>query len=135
MNTTTEKAVLAFRLLNNAKLSKMEDDDKYLVIKAMRELKPIAIQYDDFIKDAAEKLKPEGIEPIQQKLQKNEQLTDNEQQVWVKYNNNISHCLNDELKKEIQLNFKPLREEAIKGLMASNDFSVAEIMLLEEVLS
>ena len=49
----------ACELIKKSKLTKMDDKDKFLVIKAIRALKPVSTEYQDFIKDAQEKLKDE----------------------------------------------------------------------------
>lgn len=147
MKTTTEKAVIAYRILNNAKLGKMKDGDKFNVVKIMKELKPVATSYDDFVKDATEKLKPEGIEGIQEKLapifslppefQRKEikrLLSLDEIEVWDKYNTDVAKCVQDEVAKEHEFTFVPLSEEGFQGLLASNDFSLAEILALDEVI-
>lgn len=134
MKTTTEKAVVAYRVLNNAKIGKMKDGDKFNVVKIMKELKPVATGYDDFLKDAAERLKPEGTEELQSKVQGGEQLDAEEQKVWDKYNADIAKCVQEELAKEIEFTFVPLSEEGFKGLLSSNDFSMAEIMALYDVI-
>lgn len=134
MKTTTEKAVVAYRVLNNAKIGKMKDGDKFNIVRIMKELKPVAIGYDDFIKDAAEKLKPEGIEEIQGKVQGRDALNPEEQKVWDKYNADVAKCVQDELKKEHEFTFVPLSEEGFKGLLSSNDFTLSEIMALNEVI-
>ena len=41
-----------YAVLNEAKLTKMEDADKFKVIKALRVIKPIAKGYEDFIEEA-----------------------------------------------------------------------------------
>lgn len=134
MKTTTEKAVIAYRILNNAKLGKMKDEGKFAVIKIMKELKPVATGYDDFIKDAAEKLKPEGIEEIQAKLQGKGELSAEEQALWNEYNEKVQKCVQDELNKEVEVTCEPLKEEDFGALIASNDFAVGEIMALDEVI-
>lgn len=132
--TTTEKAVVAYRVLNNAKIGKMKDGDKFNVVKIMKELKPVATGYDDFIKDAADKLKPEGIEEIQSKVQGGNPLDNDEKAIWEKYNSDVAKCVQDELAKEVEFTFVPLSEEGFKGLLSSNDFAMAEIMALDEVI-
>lgn len=131
---TTEKAVITFRILNNAKFGKMKDGDKFNAVKIMKELKPVATSYDDFLKDAAEKLKPEGSEEIQGKIQSGEKLSSDEQKEWDKYNQNVAKCVQDELAKELELDFVALSEEGFKGLLASNDFTMGEVLALDEVI-
>ena len=148
MKTTTEKAIVAFRILNNAKLSNMKDGDKFSVVKIMKELKPVVTGYDDFLKDAAKKLEPEGIGEIQKKLTSVfsmppelhraeivKILSADELALWDKYNSDVSKCVQEELAKEIKFEFKPLSEEGFKGLLASNDLPMSEIMALYDVIA
>lgn len=132
--TTTEKAVIAYRILNAAKLGKMKDGDKFNLIKVMMKLKPVSVDYDNYIKDVAERLKPEGIEEIQAKLQRKEALEVEEHKIWDKYNSDVTKCVASELQKEVEFDFTPLSEEGFKGLLASNDFAVGDVMALYEVI-
>lgn len=132
--TTIEKAVVAYRILNKAKIGKMKEGDQFNIIKVMKELQPVATKYDDFIKVAAEKLKPEGIEIIQSKVQLEKALTPDEHKVWEEYNQKVAKCVQDELTKEVEFSFVPLSEEGFKGLISSNDLTLAEIMALNDVI-
>lgn len=147
MKATTEKAIVAYRILNNAKISKMKDGDKFNIVKIMKELKPIATGYDDFLKDATKKLEPEGVEEIQKKInpafslppeqQRNEivkLLSADELAMWDKFNSDVAKCVDEELSKEIKFKFKPLSEEGFKGLIGSNDFAMSQIMALYDVI-
>lgn len=134
MKTTSEKAIITYRILNNAKMGKMEDEAKFTLIKILKELKPIAQGYDDFLKDVAEKLRPDGFDKIQAKIQAKEKLEIDEQRKVEKFNNDVENCLKDELQKECEFSFPQLDENGFKGLLASNDFSTAEAMSLYDVI-
>lgn len=126
--------VTAHRLINTAKLGKMEDAEKYAIIKVARHIKKVGTDFDDFLKDAQEKLKPEGFDRIVGKLQGKEKLTDAEQEAFNKYNKDVSECLRDELEKEVELDFEPLSEETVGRFIASNDFSMGEIFAIVDVI-
>lgn len=132
MKMKKEAMIVAYRILNNAKLSKMDGKEKYLVIRAMKQLKPVATDYDDFLKDAAQRLRPDGYEAIEAKQDKD--LTEEEREVVDKYNTEISECVREELNKEVELGYKPLTEEAFGRFADSNDISLAELMAVDEVL-
>lgn len=147
MKINTEKAVTAFRILNKAKIGKMKDGDKFSIVKIMKELKPLAMSYDDFIKDASEKLRPESMDSINEKIlpfanlplelhraKIKEVLTPEELAEWDKYNADVAACIQEELEKEVEFSFKPLSEEGFKGLLDSNDLTLAEIMALNDVI-
>lgn len=131
---STDSIVTAFRLVNNARLGKMETAERYALIKAIRQLKKVATEFDDNLKDAQDKLKTDGIDAISAKMQLKKELAVEEAVEFNKYNKSISDCLKDELAKDIELTFEPLNAAALDHLIESNDFSVNEIITIEDVL-
>lgn len=127
-------AVTAFRLINPAKLTKMETEERFAVILATRQLKKVATDFDELVKDAQEKLKPEGFDKIVEKVQGKKELTSSEQETLKKYNKDVTDCVQTELDKEVEFDFKPLSEDALGRFVESNDFSVSEIMLIGDVI-
>lgn len=141
----TINIVSAYRVINVAKLSKMEDADKYKVIKAIREMKPIAEQFDSFVSDARERLKPEDFDEMQKKAVKWQEEGENttltmEERIelnhhFEEYNEKVQECVREESEKEIELKFARLSEEAFCKLMGSNpDWDVKTTVQVEEVL-
>lgn len=129
-----DNVISAYRIINDAKLGKMEDAEKFALIKAVRQLKKTATDFDDFLKDAQGKLKPDGLETIAAKMQAKEELTPEESAKVSKYNQDVANCVKDELDKDVELTFAPLSEDALGRLIASNDFSVSEILIFSEVI-
>lgn len=134
METTIEKVTIAYRILKNAKLTQMKDEDKFILIKIMRELKPFAISCEDSIKEASEKLRPQGLDEVERKIQSQEPLTFEEQRLLKKFNADIEKSVREELNKEVNLTFIPLNEEGFKDLLASNDFGMEEVMALYDIV-
>lgn len=140
----TKQVVEVYNTLNSAKLSKMEDKDKFLVIKAMRQLKPISTAYEEFVKDAQEKLKGDDFEDIQKKAQKWQEEGENtslsleerrEINTYLNgYNNKVVECLKEEAEKDNELNYEKISEDAFGKLVSSNDFDVKTIMNLQDAL-
>lgn len=133
MKSKKEAIIIAYRLLNNSKLGKMQDEEKFLVIRAIKQLKPVATDYDDFIKDAAQRLRPEGYDKIEAKQGK--ELSEDEQKAVAKYNEDVTKCVREELDKEVELTFTPLSEEAFGRFIASNDLAVSEILAVMDVVA
>jgi len=141
---TTKQISEVYAKLADAKITKMEDADKFKVIKALKQLKSIATAYEDFKKDAGEKLKGEEHDKMIEKAQKwqNEgkdtTLTEEEKiavnKYFSEYNDKISSCLKEEAAKENELTFEALTEEAFGRLMTSNDWTLSEITSIEEIL-
>lgn len=130
----TDSIVAAFRIINTAKISKMEDAEKFSFIKAVRQLKKVSTEFDEFLKDAQERLKPDGFDAIAAKYQNKEELTAEENAVLGKYNADVSECVKEELEKEVELTFAPFSEDVIGRFVASNDFSVNEVLTVSDVI-
>lgn len=148
----TEKALVAFRVLNTAKYTKMEDDDKIKVWKIARALKPIADKFEDDSKDAAEKFKPKDND-FDQKLadaQEFERLRNTGGDMtkakigasqydefideFKKYNGLVSKAVEEFAAKEIEVEFDGLSEEAFGKLMASNEWNMSQVIEIGQII-
>lgn len=140
----TIEIVKAYRIINEAKLTKMEDADKYKVIKAIRALKPIATSFDDFTKEAQERLKGEEFANMQKKAEQWQKegekttLTMDERiainRFFTDYNKRVEECVKEEAEKEVSPEYGRLSEEAFSKLIGSNDWSVKEILAVMDAL-
>lgn len=141
----TIDCVVAYNLLKGASLGKMESKDKFAVIKSIKELKTIAEDFETFRTDAAEKLRGEEHDEMQQKAfewrDKGDKctLTDDEKRAvnayFDRYGKELSDCINEEAEKEHELDIRTITEAAFGALMDANESWTAEqIMRLEELL-
>lgn len=140
----TEVIVKAYSKINASKITKMEDADKFKVIKMAKAMKPIATAYEDFVKDAQEKLKDEKFDEVQKKAQQWQQEGENttltiEERKGINeylnaYYNKVNECVKEENAKEHELTYDRLTEEAFGKFVASNDFEVSEMVMMEEVM-
>ena len=125
-----------YEILSGAKLNKMEDNDKFKVIKIMRELKPINSEITEAIKDAQDKLKDENHDELLEKAKTN-QLSEEElikaNAYFKKFEKDIYAAIKDILETEIELKEK-ISVEAFEKLIASNDYTVEVIMILEDAI-
>lgn len=113
----TSQILEAYKALNPAKLTKMEDTEKFLVIRAMKQMKPVVRSFEDFQRDAAEKLKADNHDEMVRKLQQWQQDGDKttltlEERVAVNryinaYSDRINRCLGEEQEREHPLDFTP----------------------------
>lgn len=141
---TTDKCVALFKVLNEVKLTKLADADKYLVIKILKAIRPIAENFEAYQKDAGERLKPNNWDEIVEKAQKwqqegeNSTLTDDEKKeinlAFFTYDKSISNCISEELMIENEVEFKKLTEEAFEKLMASNDWDAKTALFVSDVI-
>lgn len=141
----TDKVLSAFRVLNTAKYSKMDDEDKIKVWKIARALKPVADKFDEDSKDAAEKFKPsEDFGDNLQKAQEYERLRNAGEDMtkapmgaaeygefvkeFQKYNKLVTDAIKEFAEKEVEVEFEPLSDAAFGKLMSSNDWTVEQAM-------
>lgn len=140
----TNSIVTVFNLLNSAKINEVATSGKIKVIKAVREMKPIATSFDELLNDAREKLRGDNHDEMAEKASRWQQqgdevdLTDEEKiainAYFMEYGNRIDECVKDEAEKEHTLSFTRLTEEEFEGLISSNDWDVKTIMDIEEIM-
>ena len=141
----TNEILEAYKVLQNAKYQKLSDDGKVKVWKITRLMKPVATQFKDDLQDAQQKLMPDGdfIQRLGKAMQyeqdkKNEKtsaITDEEYQAIVKevneYNQLVNKAMQEYSEKDVELEFEALSEEDFGKLMASNDWTMAEVGKIE----
>ena len=140
----TNSIVSVFNLLNSAKINKVNDSGKIKIIKAVRQMKPIANGFDELLNDARERLKGEEHEEMSEKSSRWQMegdivdFTDEEKiainNYFIAYSNRIDECIKEEADREHELTFTKLTEEEFEGLISSNDWDVKTIMDIQEVI-
>lgn len=140
----TSTIIEVYQLLNTAKLTKMESKEKFQVIKIMRAMKPVAEEWDSFVKTIDEKLKGEHHEDMLAKAQQwqkegekttlslDERMAVNE--YFGKFDKERRELIASERSKEVDVLFDKLTEEAFERLVDSNDFNVGQIIALQEAI-
>lgn len=143
--------VNAYNVLNAAKLTKLADADKFTVIRAMRALKPIYTGYEEAVKDAQERLKPEDFDALQKKAadwnatHKDKKLSDltPEERTTLEgintafrdYTSKVEQCVRDLAETEKTLDYTRLSQDAFGKLLESNpEWKMQEILGVADVL-
>lgn len=132
-------------MLKGAKLTKMEDADKFKVIEAMRELRPIAEKYESDEKEAVEKLQDDKFKDMEAKAAKYRQAADKTKVLtetelsemnayYDKFYKTVSECLSPIKDKEVKLKFNKITKEAFAKFLESNDLTLEQIMQADEIL-
>lgn len=144
MEKTTKEIVEAYALLREAKVTRMDDADKFKVIKALRPMRKVSEEFDDFRSDALEKLKGERHDEMAERARKWQQdgdkttLTEAERAevnaYFTEYNDKVTKCLKDEMGKTHDLGDTGLTDDALGKLVASNDWTLGQIETVAEVL-
>lgn len=144
MKVTVKQVIECYKALGEAKVTKLEEADVVKVVKARKTMRPIAEDYDAFLKDCQEKFKPECWEDVQKKIQQwqqegdNTTLTDAEKRgvntVLVDYQNKINEAVKEELEKEIELNIDTLKEDSATKLLVENGWELKKLDEIEIML-
>ena len=141
----TISIVRGYQILKGAKLTKMEDADKFKIIEAMRELRPITETYEADEKEAVEKLKDDKFKNMESKADKYRQagdkskvLTDAEisemNAYYEKFNKTVGECLAPIKEKDVKLKFGKITKEAFGKFLESNDLTLEQILQADEIL-
>lgn len=126
----TRQAVSAYNVARSLKFGKVERGDVFTLLRATNALKPTVTAYEDFVKDAQERLKPEDYDRIAAKYQAKEELTAKEQAVAKKYNKDLNDLMEAELEKVVEVEYEPLGEDGLYALAAANENLMLEAMAL-----
>lgn len=143
-----KEIVQSYLILKEAKLTKMEDSDKFKIIRAMREMRPIVDKYSSDEKEATEKLEDEDYKSMMDKAEKHNDairegnksgtLSHSElkeiKSCFEKVDKSKQECLKELQEEEKDIHFEKISEEALGKLIASNDFTVEQMLYLEITL-
>lgn len=144
MKVSVKKIVDAYKLLGEAKVTKLEDADKIKVLKARKAMRVIADDFDAFLKDAQDKFKPEDWSYVQKKVaqwqEEGEKTTLSEDErksinkVLIAYQTSIDKAVKAELEKEIEIEIEKLSEGSDIKLMSANDWTPNQLDLIDMLL-
>ena len=142
----TREILAVYNIIGQAKYTKMEDADKVRAWKIARALKPKATKFDEDVKDAQEKLKPEG--DFDERLKKaieferlknakedaSKVMSEAEYADFIKeykaYEKTVNEAVEEFGDKDVEVEFEPLSEEAFGRLMASNEWTMQQASLV-----
>ena len=131
--------ISAYNLLINSRLTKMNGEGKFKVIKNIINFKSVVQNYEDLAKETTTRFKPEWLsEDKAQEWSRNgensEKLTKDEKMAIIQYLNEANKYLEEELNKECELDTNKLTDEEFTQFMDSNDFTIGEFTILSEIL-
>ena len=142
----TEDIAAAYGILSVARYQKLADDDKVRVWKISRHLCPIAEKYAKDDEDARKKLLPSEDFPLKLQtalqyqnikeaggddLPMSEEEYKKTVEEWNSYNNLLNKAIKELADEKVSFEIDPITEDAFGKLMASNDWSFAQVGKLE----
>lgn len=149
----TEDVLKAYNVISTAKYSKLDDADKIKVWKIARSLKPVAEKFREDSEDAQQKMKPS--EDFDEQLMKAQEY---EREIrkpdcdstklpigaaqyqefldeFKAYQKLVNDTIKDLAEKEVEVEFETLSEDAFGKLMASNDWTLEQVVVLDGIVT
>lgn len=128
----------AAKLFGKLKLTMLDDAEYMPVIKRMQVVKDAAKPIQALIDASDKALEPEDYQELLKKGDMFETLSDDERQLisvrLQAYYNRRNRATVEELMKDVEINITPISDETLERIIKSNDFTVAEILTLQDVL-
>lgn len=144
MKASIKNIVSAYKTLGDAKVTKLEESEVIKVVKARKAMRPIADDFDAFLKDCQEKFKPENWDEVQEKVAQwqkegeNTTLTEAERvelnKAVIGYQKKVDGAVKDELAREVELNIESLKEESATKLLVENGWELKKLDEIEVIL-
>lgn len=141
-----------YDLLLGAKMNSMTGAEKLSLVRILRAMKPVAVEFTDASKDIEQKMKPENYDErlrkaiaYEQKKQNPEitveqpEMTDEEYHAFIQelqeYRQLVAKAIDELGGEEVELNAEPLTEGAMEHLLQDNEWSTEQVMNIDDVLS
>lgn len=144
MKASIKNIVSAYKVLGEAKVTKLEEGEVIKVVKARKAMRPIADDFDAFLKDCQEKFKPENWDEVQEKVAQwqkegeNTTLTEAERvelnKAIIGYQQKVDGAVKDELAREVEVSVEPLKEESATKMLVENGWELKKLDEIEVIL-
>lgn len=144
----TGRVTALYGILDAAKYTKMDSTARTSLIRAMRPMRRVANDYNEYREDAVKRLRPDNYDQVAGLVQKFAAMDAEAQKTAIaespykealktnyEFNTALNKCMADENEKEVELDFAPLPDEAFDGLCDSNpDWTLGQCVELQAVL-
>lgn len=148
--TKAENVAQVYNILNAAKYSKLNDDERIALWKITRALKPVALKLKDDIQDAAQHMKPSAdfdrrlaiarqYEQAQRDGKEFDKLSKEDYDVfiqeWREYSKLVDTAVKEFADEEVEIDITPITEETLSRLMASNEsWTMENAVIVSEMI-
>ena len=148
--TKAENVAQVYNILNAAKYSKLNDDERIALWKITRSMKPVALKLKDDIQDAAQHMKPSDdfdrrltiarqYEQAQRDGKEFDKLSKEDYdafiQEWREYSKLVDTAVKEFADEEVEIDITPITEETLSRLMASNpDWNMGKTITVSDMI-
>lgn len=142
-----KEAIELYKVLSQCKLTGLASSQKMVVLNNLRQLRPVSETYDADIKDAMERMKPEGFDDIIKKAREhNESINSNNGPTMSEeetkavteainaFNAEVNQFINSLLAEDSGVEISKLDDVNLEKLIDVNDISTDQLCILYELL-
>ena len=145
-----ESVAQVYNILNAAKYSKLNNEERIALWKITRAMKPVATKLKDDIQDAAQHMKPSDdfdqrlalarqYEQAQRDGKEFDKLSKEDYDAFIKEWTNYSKLVDTAVKEfadeNVEIDIEPITEETLSRLMASNDsWTMEKAVIVSDII-
>lgn len=135
-----KEAIELYKVLNGCKLTGMVSSSKMTVLNNLRKLRPVSETYETDVKDAIEKMKPEGFDDLMKKAREHNDAVNaggkpvmtgaelrDASTVIDGYNKDVNDFVEKMLDEEVDINLERLDDPDLEKLLDANDIEASRL--------
>lgn len=144
----TGRVTALYGILDAAMYTKMDSAARTSLIRAMRPMRRVANDCNEYREDAVKRLRPDNYDEVAGLIQKFAAMDADAQKTAIdeprykdaltanyEFNTALNKCMAEENDKDVELDFAPLTDDAFDALCDSNpDWTLGQCMELQDVL-
>lgn len=140
MKLSIAHAVALYRILDGAKLSELAVVDRFKVIGVLRQLRPVAREWAEYVADVKRRLAPANEAELRELQQRGDSLTADERarldDAMTAWQQRVNECLSAGVLDERDVAIEPIGEAAVCALLESNpDWEASVVDLVDSILN
>lgn len=143
-----KEAIELYKVLNGCKLTGMVSSSKMIVLNNLRSLRPVSEAYESDVKEAIEKLKPEGFDELMKKVRghndsvntggkpvmSGDELRD-ASSIIEGYNKEVNDFVEKILEEDTGIELEKLDNPNLEKLLDANDMEASQLEIIYSRLS
>ena len=143
-----KEAIELYKVLNRCKLTGMVSSSKMIVLNNLRSLRPVSEAYESDVKEAIEKLKPEGFDELTKKAREhNDSVSTSGKSIMSaeelkevssaidSYNKEINDFIEKILNEDAGIELEKLDTPNLEKLLDANDIEASQLAIIYMHLS
>lgn len=138
-----KEAIELYKVLNGCKLTGMVSSSKMIVLNNLRSLRPVSETYESDVKEAIEKLKPEGFDELTKKVREHndsvstggkptmsaEELKEVSSAIE-SYNKEVNDFIEKILNEDSGVEMEKLDTSNLEKLLDANDIEASQLAII-----